>query len=161
VSSETIKTVRRPTQDSLTADTRKSGAIAGAARQSSTGIARQSVCYLARLPRQSGVTAATRSGGLFGRAGRSAHAAANLASTNLRGTVEAVSVAGQHHLPSFPLTGHREEESLSITYVHARIRMYATYIYNLVGLYGYLQAWVYPFSINNKGVSSDLSRPYV
>jgi hypothetical protein len=34
-------------------------------------------------------------------------------------------------------------------------------MYNFVGLYGYLQAWVYPFSINNEGVSSDLSRPYV
>jgi hypothetical protein len=86
------------------------------------------------------VTAAAGSGGLFGRAGRSAHAVANLASTNLRGTVEVVPMAGQHRLPSFPLTGHREEESPSITYVHACIRMYATYMYNLVGLYGYLQA---------------------
>jgi hypothetical protein len=40
VSSETIKTVRRPTQDSPAADTGKSGAIIGAARQSGTGIAR-------------------------------------------------------------------------------------------------------------------------
>jgi hypothetical protein len=42
--------------------------------------------------------------------------------------------------PSLPLTGHREEESPPITYVHARIHMYATYMYNLVGLYGYLHA---------------------
>jgi hypothetical protein len=48
------KTVRRPTQDSPAANTRKAGAIAGAARQSGTGIARQSVRCLARLPRQSG-----------------------------------------------------------------------------------------------------------
>jgi hypothetical protein len=54
VSSETIKTVRRPTQDSPAANTRKSGAIAGPARQSGTVIARQSVRCLARLPRQSG-----------------------------------------------------------------------------------------------------------
>jgi hypothetical protein len=102
------------------------------------------------------VTAAAGSAGLFGHAGRSTRAAANLASTNLQGTVKAVPVAGQHRLPSFPLTGHREEESPLITYVHACIRMYTTYMYNLVGLYGYLQAWVYPFSINNEGVSSDL-----
>jgi hypothetical protein len=70
-------------------------------------------------------------------------------------------MADQHRLPSFPLTGHREEESPPITYVHARIRMYATYTYNLVGLYGYLQVWIYPFSINNEELSSDLSRSYV
>jgi hypothetical protein len=87
VSSGTIKIVWRPPQDSPARPPAPQDSLARVLQGSLSAVQRDCQDSPAGSVRQSGATAAAGSGGLFGRA---APRVANLASTNLRGTVEAV-----------------------------------------------------------------------